>query len=140
MAQQLRRFHHARKHLAHVLPLVPGLTWLRPEQPQSLPLVSFLPEAGEPAPAPYLPSGGTCGTSGSTLGPDVQGPLDMNLMAREVHVRPLEAQRLAHAHAGEGERLKQRNEGGGHSPRGAERIERAARYRPARDSCATPPP
>jgi hypothetical protein len=39
-------------------------------------------------------------------------------VAREVHVYPLETQRFAEAHAGEGEGLKQRDEGGGHPRRG----------------------
>ena len=40
MRRQLRRFHDTREHLAHVLPLVPGLTRLRPEDPGALPLVA----------------------------------------------------------------------------------------------------
>jgi hypothetical protein len=100
MDRQLRRLHHTREHLAHVPPLVPGMTSLRPEEPGALPLVASLPEARErllqlrPHVQPAILTG--LRTPGS-LAPDA--PLDVNLLAREGYVRSRQAQRFAHAHA-----------------------------------------
>jgi hypothetical protein len=123
MRRQLRRLHHTREDLAYVLPLVPGLARLRPEDPRALSFVASFPEAcqGSLQLRPHIhPATRLAGLRAPNSPRTPQGPLDMNLVARDVHVRPLEAQRFAHAHASEGERLKQRDEGGGHPLRSAQ--------------------